>query len=115
MTEKPNCQPDGLTKGPMKPSKLLKFPIVIWQALPKWLLKDHVADKTNWRTMLKNDIVDENLVEWREQLKQYIPEEAKDYFIANKYRNQYRVSSHYNIQKSRKVSISIKHQIIQVY
>ena len=31
--------------------------------------------------MLKNDVVDENLVEWRERLKPFIPEEAKDYFI----------------------------------
>ena len=46
-------------------------------------LKDYVSDKTNWRTMLKNDIVDENLVEWRDKLKPYIPEEAKDYFIAS--------------------------------
>ncbi len=33
--------------------------------------------------MLKNDIKDENLVEWRNNLKQYIPEEAKEYYIAN--------------------------------
>ena len=33
--------------------------------------------------MLKNDIEDENLVEWRDRLKQYIPDEAKDYFIEN--------------------------------
>src|SRR5690606_14193094 len=46
-------------------------------------LKDHVSDKTNWRTMLKNDIADEDLVSWRAKLKQYIPDEAKDYFIAS--------------------------------
>ena len=46
-------------------------------------LKDYVSDKTNWRTMLKNEVVDENLVEWREKLKQYIPKEALDYFIQN--------------------------------
>ena len=33
--------------------------------------------------MLKNEIEDENLVEWRERLKAYIPEEAKDYYIAS--------------------------------
>ena len=41
----------------------------------------HVADKTNWRTMLKNEIKDENLVQWRERLKPYIPEEAQDYYM----------------------------------
>jgi hypothetical protein len=33
--------------------------------------------------MLKNDVKDENLLEWRSKLKNYIPEEAKDYFIDN--------------------------------
>ena len=33
--------------------------------------------------MLKNDIQDEDLVQWRERLKTYIPDEAKAYFIAN--------------------------------
>jgi len=33
--------------------------------------------------MLKNDIEDESLVEWRDRLKQYIPDEVKDYFIEN--------------------------------
>ena len=33
--------------------------------------------------MLKNDVEDENLVEWRERLKSYIPEEALDYYIAS--------------------------------
>jgi hypothetical protein len=44
-------------------------------------LKDYVGDKTNWRKMLKNDVEDEDLLAWRQRLKQYIPNEAKDYFI----------------------------------
>ena len=44
-------------------------------------LKEHVADKTNWRAMLKNEIQDVDLKSHREGLKQYIPEEAKQYFI----------------------------------
>ena len=46
-------------------------------------LKDYVGDKTNWRTMLKNEIKDEDLVDWRNKLKQYIPEEAESYFLEN--------------------------------
>jgi len=46
-------------------------------------LKAHVADKTNWRKMLKNDIEDESLEDWRARLKPYIPEEAAAYFIEN--------------------------------
>ena len=33
--------------------------------------------------MLKNDVKDEDLVEWRNKLKQYIPEEAMEFFLAN--------------------------------
>ena len=33
--------------------------------------------------MLKNDNEDENLIEWRDRLKQYIPDEAAQYFIEN--------------------------------
>ena len=47
-------------------------------------LKNHVGDKTNWRKMLKNEIEDVSLVEWREKLKEFIPEEAAPYFIDNK-------------------------------
>jgi hypothetical protein len=46
-------------------------------------LKEHVADKTNWRKMLKNDVVDESLHSWKERLKEFIPEEAKAYIIEN--------------------------------
>jgi hypothetical protein len=44
-------------------------------------LKEHVGDKTNWRKMLTNEVVDEDLFSWRERLKKYIPDEALPYFI----------------------------------
>ncbi|NQX85513.1 MAG: DUF2797 domain-containing protein [Flavobacteriaceae bacterium] len=47
-------------------------------------LKMHVSDKTNWRTMLKNDIKDENLLDWKSRLKAFIPEEAQSYFLEDK-------------------------------
>jgi hypothetical protein len=47
-------------------------------------LKEFVADKTNWRTMLKNEIQEQDLSSWRDTLKQYIPEQALPYFIDNK-------------------------------
>jgi kynurenine formamidase len=33
--------------------------------------------------MLKNDIEDADLKEWQHKLRQYIPEEAQEYFIEN--------------------------------
>jgi len=45
-------------------------------------LKARVSDKTNWRKMLKNEIVEEDLSACRDRLKPYIPEEVLPYFIA---------------------------------
>jgi hypothetical protein len=44
-------------------------------------LKEHVADKTNWRKMLKNEIDQGSLFEIRDLLAKHIPEEARPYFL----------------------------------
>lgn len=43
-------------------------------------LKEHVSDKTKWRSMLKNEVEDLDLNEIKSNLKQYLPEEVADYF-----------------------------------
>ncbi len=44
-------------------------------------LKDHVADKTNWRTMLTNKIEDVDLLRFRESILLHIPEEAQEHIV----------------------------------
>ncbi|MFS4416565.1 DUF2797 domain-containing protein [Maribacter sp. 2307ULW6-5] len=44
-------------------------------------LKDHIGDKTNWRKMLTNSVVDEDLPTHRDRLMAYIPDEARDYVL----------------------------------
>src|SRR5210317_664205 len=84
----------GVTRGSQIPTRwidqgaheaieILEAPNRYLAGITEVALKDHVADKTNWRSMLKNDVVDENLVDWRERLKSYIPDEAMDYYIAS--------------------------------
>lgn len=46
-------------------------------------LKEYVSDKTNWRKMLTNSIVEVDLKDERERLAQYIPKEAKQYYLQN--------------------------------
>ena len=46
-------------------------------------LKKHIADKTNWRKMLKNDIDDKNLEDIKAGLVQYLPEEVRAYVQEN--------------------------------
>lgn len=44
-------------------------------------LKKYVKDKTNWQHMLTNQIKDEDLKNWRDELKKYIPDEVKEYIL----------------------------------
>ena len=46
-------------------------------------LKEHIADKTNWRKMLTNTVSDESLELTKEKLKAFLPEEASPYYIEN--------------------------------
>lgn len=81
VTRKSQVPTRWIDQGAHEAIEIVEVPNRYLAGITEVALKDHVSDKTNWRTMLKNEIVDENLVEWRERLKQYIPDEAKDYFI----------------------------------
>jgi hypothetical protein len=83
VTRKSQVPTRWIDQGAHEAIEIVEVPNRYLAGITEVALKNHVGDKTNWRTMLKNDIQDENLVEWRERLKQYIPDEAKDYFIAN--------------------------------
>lgn len=47
------------------------------------LLKDHMADKTNWQRMLKNILVEEDLLEQKDYAATLLPEEYHDYISDN--------------------------------
>ncbi|TWO32105.1 DUF2797 domain-containing protein [Seonamhaeicola sediminis] len=81
VTRKSQVPTRWIDQGAHEAIEIVEVPNRYLAGITEVALKDHVSDKTNWRTMLKNEIKDENLVEWREQLRTYIPEEAKDYFI----------------------------------
>lgn len=81
VTRKSQVPTRWIDQGAHEAIEIVEVPNRYLAGITEVALKDYVADKTNWRKMLKNDNVDENLVEWRERLKSYIPNEAKDYFI----------------------------------
>ncbi|MFD2542487.1 DUF2797 domain-containing protein [Lacinutrix gracilariae] len=83
VTRKSQVPTRWIDQGAHEAIEIVEVPNRYLAGITEVALKDYVADKTNWRTMLKNDLVDENLVEWRERLKGFIPDEAKDYYIAN--------------------------------
>jgi hypothetical protein len=81
VTRKGQIPTRWIDQGAHEAIEIVEVPNRYLAGITEVALKDHVGDKTNWRTMLKNEIVDENLVEWRDRLKQFIPDEAKEYFI----------------------------------
>ncbi|WP_439128167.1 DUF2797 domain-containing protein [Polaribacter sp.] len=83
VTRKTQVPTRWIDQGAHEAIEIVEVPNRYLAGITEVALKEHVADKTNWRKMLKNDIEDENLVEWRDKLKQYIPEEAMPYFIEN--------------------------------
>ena len=83
VTRKSQIPTRWIDQGAHEAIEIVEVPNRYLAGITEVALKEHVADKTNWRKMLKNDIEDENLVDWRERLKDYIPDEAKEYYIAN--------------------------------
>lgn len=83
VTRKQQVPTRWIDQGAHEAIEIVEVPNRYLAGITEVALKEHVADKTNWRKMLKNEIEDENLVEWRERLKQYIPNEVSDYFIDN--------------------------------
>lgn len=81
VTRKSQIPTRWIDQGAHEAIEIVEVPNRYLAGITEVALKPYVSDKTNWRTMLKNDILDENLVNWRDRLKQYIPIEALDYFI----------------------------------
>ena len=81
VTRKQQVPTRWIDQGAHEAIEIVEVPNRYLAGITEVALKEYVADKTNWRKMLKNDIEDVNLVEWREKLKEFIPAEATEYFI----------------------------------
>jgi len=83
VTRKAQVPTRWIDQGAHEAIEIVEVPNRYLAGITEVALKDHVGDKTNWRTMLKNDVVDESLVAWRERLREFIPEEAAEYYLAH--------------------------------
>ncbi|MEL6810090.1 MAG: DUF2797 domain-containing protein [Bacteroidota bacterium] len=83
VTRKTQIPTRWIDQGAHEAIEIVEVPNRYLAGITEVALKDHVSDKTNWRAMLKNDLKDEDLVDWRSRLKEFIPSEAKEYFIEN--------------------------------
>lgn len=83
VTRKTQIPTRWIDQGAHEAIEIVEVPNRYLAGITEVALKDHVGDKTNWRTMLTNNVVDEDLQEWREKLKQFIPLEALPYYLEN--------------------------------
>jgi len=81
VTRKSQIPTRWIDQGAHKAIALVEVPNRYLAGVTEVALKAYISDKTNWRKMLKNDIVDQSLLEWKSKLKEYIPAEARPYFI----------------------------------
>ncbi|TYB73966.1 DUF2797 domain-containing protein [Bizionia gelidisalsuginis] len=81
VTRKGQVPTRWIDQGAHEAIEIVEVPNRYLAGITEVALKEHVADKTNWRKMLKNDIEDENLISWREKLKPFIPVEVLNFYI----------------------------------
>jgi hypothetical protein len=81
VTRKTQVPTRWIDQGAHEAIEIVEVPNRYLAGITEVALKDHIGDKTNWRKMLTNAVEDENLIEWRSKLKQYIPKEVENYFI----------------------------------
>ncbi|WP_350285015.1 DUF2797 domain-containing protein [uncultured Croceitalea sp.] len=83
VTRKTQVPTRWIDQGAHEAIEIVEVPNRYLAGITEVALKAHVSDKTSWQKMLKNNIEDVDLVEWRDKLRSFIPEEAKEYFIAS--------------------------------
>lgn len=83
VTRKSQVPTRWIDQGATHALEIVEAPNRYLAGIAEVALKDFVADKTNWRKMLKNEAEPEDLFEFRDKLSEYIPEEVKPYFLAH--------------------------------
>ncbi|MFP2995815.1 DUF2797 domain-containing protein [Spongiivirga sp. MCCC 1A20706] len=81
VTRKSQVPTRWIDQGAHEAIEIVEVPNRYLAGVTEVALKEHISDKTNWRKMLTNNAVDEDLKKYRSELSQFIPEETKQYFI----------------------------------
>ena len=83
VTRKSQVPTRWIDQGAHEAIEIVETPNRYLAGITEVALKAHVSDKTSWQKMLKNEIEDLDLTEWRQKLKSFIPDEVAEYFIEN--------------------------------
>jgi len=84
VTRKSQVPTRWIDQGAHEAIEIVEVPNRYLAGIAEVELKSHVADKTNWRNMLKNDVKDEDLIKWRDKLIPFLPQEVQPYVVHHK-------------------------------
>lgn len=84
VTRKSQIPTRWIDQGAHEAIEILEAPNRYLAGITEVALKEHLSDKTNWRKMLTNTVIDQDLEEWRSKLKEFVPEEAASYYLNNR-------------------------------
>lgn len=86
VTRKTQVPTRWIDQGATEALEIIEAPNRYLAGIAEVALKEFVADKTNWRKMLKNEVEEEaDLFDFRDRLAEYIPEEVAPYFLSDKW------------------------------
>lgn len=94
VTRKTQMPARWIDQGAEKAVSIVEVPNRYLAGITEVALKNTFADKTNWRKMLTNEIVFEDLLESRRKLENLLPDEVKEFFrvdVADLYELEYPV------------------------
>ena len=83
VTRKAQVPTRWIDQGAHEAIEIVEVPNRYLAGITEIALKEHISDKTNWRKMLTNDIIDVDLLAEKEKLAKFIPDEAKPYYLEN--------------------------------
>ncbi|KAB1156239.1 DUF2797 domain-containing protein [Flavobacterium luteum] len=84
VTRKTQVPTRWIDQGAEKALSIVEVPNRYLAGITEVALKNHFADKTNWRKMLTNDIASTDLIEEKLKLQKLLPKEVHDFFYSDK-------------------------------
>lgn len=81
VTRKAQVPTRWIDQGANQAIEVVEVPNRYLAGITEVALKDHLTDKTNWRKMLINETMDADLVEEKNRLDDFLPEEVKPYYL----------------------------------
>ncbi len=83
VTRKAQVPTRWIDQGAHSAIEVVEVPNRYLAGITEVALKDHMSDKTNWRKMLTNNVEKLDLIEEKDRLDDFLPEEVKPYYLEN--------------------------------